>query len=80
MNVVLDMVGGDYFANHVRVLVMDGRLVHIATTAGNKVELDLRALMAKRLIVPGPTLQQNQSCCIPKPRHSSRRDHQGARP
>jgi NADPH:quinone reductase-like Zn-dependent oxidoreductase len=38
-------------------LARDGRLVHIATTAGNKVELDLRALMAKRLIITGSTLR-----------------------
>jgi NADPH2:quinone reductase len=31
--------------------------VHIATTAGNMVELDLRALMAKRLIITGSTLR-----------------------
>ena len=57
VDVVLDMVGGDYFAKHIKVLAKDGRLVHIATTAGNKVELDLRALMAKRLIVTGSTLR-----------------------
>lgn len=56
VDVVLDMVGGDYFAKHLRVLAMKGRLVHIAASAGNKVELDLRALMAKRLIVTGSTL------------------------
>jgi NADPH:quinone reductase-like Zn-dependent oxidoreductase len=57
VDVVLDMVGGDYFAKHMRVLARNGRLVHIATTAGNKVELDLRALMTKRLIVTGSTLR-----------------------
>jgi NADPH:quinone reductase len=57
VDVVLDMVGGDYFAKHIRVLARDGRLVHIATTAGNKVELDLRAVMAKRLTVTGSTLR-----------------------
>jgi NADPH:quinone reductase-like Zn-dependent oxidoreductase len=31
--------------------------VHIATTAGNKVELDLRVTMAKRLIITGSTLR-----------------------
>lgn len=57
VDIVLDMVGGDYFAKHIKVLARDGRLVHIATTAGNKVELDLRALMAKRLIITGSTLR-----------------------
>jgi NADPH2:quinone reductase len=57
VDIVLDMVGGDYFAKHIKVLSLDGRLVHIATTAGNKVGLDLRALMAKRLIITGSTLR-----------------------
>jgi NADPH2:quinone reductase len=51
------MVGGDYFAKHIKVLAREGQLVHIATTAGNKVELDLRAVMAKRLSITGSTLR-----------------------
>jgi NADPH2:quinone reductase len=57
VDVVLDLVGGDYFAKHIKVLAKDGRLVHIATTAGAKVELDLRAMMAKRLTITGSTLR-----------------------
>lgn len=57
VDLVMDMVGGNYFAKHIRVLAKGGRLVHIATTAGNKVELDLRVIMAKRLIVTGSTLR-----------------------
>lgn len=56
-DVILDMVGGDYFAKHVKVLAQDGRLVHIATMRGSKVELDLRAVMAKRLTITGSTLR-----------------------
>ena len=57
VDVVLDMVGGDYFPKHIKVLAKDGRLVHIATTTGNKVELDLRTMMVKRLIITGSTLR-----------------------
>lgn len=57
VDVILDMIGGGYFAKHINVLAKDGRLVHIATTGGHKVELDLRALMAKRLIITGSTLR-----------------------
>jgi NADPH2:quinone reductase len=57
VDVVLDMVGGDYFAKHIKVLANGGRLVHIATIAGSKVELDLRAMMAKRLNITGSTLR-----------------------
>jgi len=57
VDVVLDMVGGDYFAKHIKVLAKDGRLVHISTIAGARVELDLRAMMAKRLTITGSTLR-----------------------
>ncbi len=57
INLILDMVGGDYFAKHLQLLAKDGRLVHIATIAGNKVELDLRTMMAKRLVITGSTLR-----------------------
>lgn len=57
MDVVLDMVGGDYFARHLKVLAKEGRLVHIATTHGSNVELDLRTMMAKRLTITGSTLR-----------------------
>jgi len=57
VNIVLDMVGGSYFAKHINLLAKDGCLVHIATMDGSKVELDLRALMAKRLIITGSTLR-----------------------
>jgi NADPH2:quinone reductase len=61
VDVVLDMVGGNYFAKHLKVLARDGRLVHISTMAGNKVELDLRVLMAKRLIITGSTLRSRSA-------------------
>jgi putative PIG3 family NAD(P)H quinone oxidoreductase len=57
VDVILDMVGGDYFAKHLKLLAKDGRLVHIATTHGSEVNLDLRAVMAKRLVITGSTLR-----------------------
>lgn len=57
VDVVLDMVGGDYFAMHLKLLAKDGRLVHIATTHGSEVNLDLRTVMAKRLVITGSTLR-----------------------
>jgi putative PIG3 family NAD(P)H quinone oxidoreductase len=57
VDVVLDMVGGDYFAKHLKVLARDGRLVHIATSHGSEVSLDLKAVMAKRLVITGSTLR-----------------------
>ena len=57
VDVILDMVGGDYFAKHIEVLGRDGRLVHIAFAHGAEVTLDLRKLMGKRLTVTGSTLR-----------------------
>lgn len=57
VDAVLDMVGGDYFGKHMELLAPRGRLVHIATTNGAEVKLDLRELMRKRLIITGSTLR-----------------------
>ncbi len=57
VDVVLDMVAGSYFGRNLQVLAPDGRLIHIATLHGAKVELDLRVIMAKRLTVMGSTLR-----------------------
>jgi NADPH2:quinone reductase len=57
VDVILDMVGGDYFAKHLELLARDGRLIHIATLQGADVPLDLRKTMAKRLTITGSTLR-----------------------
>jgi NADPH2:quinone reductase len=56
-DVILDMVGGDYFARNLKCLAVEGRIVQIAFLKGNKVELDLGALMVKRQTVTGSTLR-----------------------
>lgn len=57
VDVILDMVGGDYFARNLQALAPEGRLVQIAYLRGPKVELDLAAIMQKRLTVTGSTLR-----------------------
>ena len=57
VNAILDMVGGDYFTKHLELLAQDGRLVHIAALRGNEVNLDLRKMMTKRLIITGSTVR-----------------------
>ena len=57
VNVVLDMVGGDYVARNIKSLAPDGRLVNIAFLQGSKVEIDLMAVMLKRLTLTGSTLR-----------------------
>lgn len=57
VDVILDMVGGDYFPKHIQLLALDGRLIHIAFGRGAEVKLDLRKLMSKRLVITGSTLR-----------------------
>lgn len=57
VSVILDMIGGDYFGKHIDLLANRGRLVNIATAKGAEVQLDLREVMRKRLIVTGSTLR-----------------------
>lgn len=56
-DVVLDMLGAGFFAANVDLLRPDGRLVVIATLTGHRVEVDLRALMLKRLTLTASTLR-----------------------
>ncbi|MBT3238368.1 MAG: NAD(P)H-quinone oxidoreductase [Rhodospirillaceae bacterium] len=57
VNVILDMVGGDYVQRNLKALAPDGRLVNIAFLKGSKVEVDLMSLMLKRLTITGSTLR-----------------------
>ncbi len=57
VDVILDMVGGAYFSKNVECLATRGRLVQIATLQGSQVNLDLRKVMSKRLILTGSTLR-----------------------
>jgi NADPH:quinone reductase len=57
VDVVLDMVGGDYLARDVRALAPEGRLVMIAHQKGATAELDFAQVMVKRLTITGSTLR-----------------------
>ena len=57
IDVILDMVGGDYFSKHLQLLAQGGRLVHIAFLGGSQVTVDLRAMLVKRLLITGSTLR-----------------------
>jgi putative PIG3 family NAD(P)H quinone oxidoreductase len=57
VDLILDMVGGDYIARNLRCLAMDGRLVQIAFLQGSKAEVDWTPLMVKRLTYTGSTLR-----------------------
>jgi putative PIG3 family NAD(P)H quinone oxidoreductase len=57
IDVILDMVGGDYLARDVRALAPEGRLVMIAFLGGAKAELNFAPVMTKRLTITGSTLR-----------------------
>jgi NADPH2:quinone reductase len=58
VDVVLDMVGGDYIARNLRCLALDGRLIQIAFLQGSRVrEFDFLPVMTKRLTITGSTMR-----------------------
>ncbi|HAS51831.1 MAG TPA: NAD(P)H-quinone oxidoreductase [Gammaproteobacteria bacterium] len=57
VNVILDMVGGDYVQRNLSALAVEGRLAFIAFLRGAKVELNLAPVMMKRLTITGSTLR-----------------------
>jgi putative PIG3 family NAD(P)H quinone oxidoreductase len=57
VDVVLDMVGGDYFPRNMDALAMDGRLVSIAVLNGVKATINILTLMQRRLTLTGSTLR-----------------------
>ena len=57
VNVILDMVGGDYVPRELKCLAEDGRLVFIAYLRGPRTELDIDAVMRRRLTITGSTLR-----------------------
>jgi NADPH:quinone reductase len=57
VDVVLDMVGGPYFAKNLAALKTGGRIVFIAAQGGGTIELPIGALMQKRGLITGSTLR-----------------------
>jgi len=57
VDVILDMVGGDYFAKGLDSIRTGGRIVYIASQAGAEVSLPIFKLMIKRALVTGSTLR-----------------------
>jgi NADPH2:quinone reductase len=57
VDVILDMVGGDYIERDLKAAALEGRIVQIAFLKGSKVELDLMRLMLRRLTLTGSTLR-----------------------
>ena len=57
VDVILDMVGGDYVPREINALADDGRLVLIAFLRGSQAQLDLSQVLRRRLTITGSTLR-----------------------
>ncbi|WP_427874002.1 NAD(P)H-quinone oxidoreductase [Flavobacterium sp. MMS24-S5] len=57
VDVILDMIGGNYLSKNVNILKPEGRLVHINAVSGSHVDLDIWKVMIKRLTITGSTLR-----------------------
>ena len=62
VNMVLDMVAGDYLNRNLKVLSMDGNLVYLAMLAGRYADkLDMALLLGKRASIRGTTLRNRDN-------------------
>ncbi len=57
VNLVLDIVGGEYVAKNLKTLAKEGTLINIAFQNGAKVELNMLPIMLRRLTITGSTLR-----------------------
>lgn len=57
VDVVLDMVGGDYFAKNMDALKTGGRIVYIASLGGGEITVPVFRIMQKRAVLTGSTLR-----------------------
>lgn len=60
VDVILDMIGGDYFEKNINVLRPEGRLVYINAMKGAIVSLNLLKMMQKRITITGSTLRSRE--------------------
>jgi putative PIG3 family NAD(P)H quinone oxidoreductase len=61
VDVILDMVGGDYVPKNLRLLRPDGRLVFINSMNGAQAEFNAMDIMARRLTITGSTLRSREA-------------------
>ncbi len=57
VNLVLDMVGGDYLQRNIESLAIDGRLVQIGQLGGPKAQINMIPVLQRRLTITGSTLR-----------------------
>ena len=57
VDVILDIVGGEYFARNIECLALNGRLIQIGLLGGAQASIDLGRVMRRRLTITGSTLR-----------------------
>lgn len=57
MDIILDIIGGDYVARNIKAARHDARIIQLAFNKGSKIEIDLMPVMLKRLVYTGSTLR-----------------------
>ena len=57
VDVILDIVGGDYLPRHLECLALNGRLAQIGLIGGSRAEINLTMLLQRRLTITGSTLR-----------------------
>lgn len=60
VDVILDMIGGDYLQKNLNILNPEGRLVHINSVKGDQVSFSIHQVMQKRLTITGSTLRNRE--------------------
>jgi len=57
VDVILDIIGGEYLQRNIDSLAMEGRLVHIGQLGGSMAQLNLAPVLRQRLTITGSTLR-----------------------
>ena len=61
IDVILDMIGGDYISKNIKLLRPEGRLVFINAMKGSKSEFNAQLIMSRRLTITGSTLRSREA-------------------
>lgn len=57
VDVILDIIGGDYLQRNIECLALNGRLVQIGLIGGSRASIDLRPVLQKRLTITASVLR-----------------------
>jgi putative PIG3 family NAD(P)H quinone oxidoreductase len=58
VDIILDIIGGDYFDRNLQALAIDGRLLQIGLLGGARAQVNLGTIMQRRLTLTGSTLRK----------------------